>query len=384
MDGTSRAALSPDPQPGDGKRSAPQPTGTADLQAAFAPSWQGLPRDSFPSATGGTAPGVTPRNVLLRESTGSGRGSVPLRWHLVSQLQRVHGNRWTARVLGGTGIGPASRVRPDRAALATESATTRIDRTPAPTGSTTALIQRAPPTPDELRAQLQDQDALASFDQWRLATAPPAFQAMINGAGGKNAVNYDVTAASAFFKNKKMTPEQFEQKRAANEVKQTKSAREDIKSVKDSCDETDGTNRPGAAANPPAAHGHGAGTRPNGVTSEGALLWETEHGQPWMTTEGHYQKIHAYITALVNLISQLHSYKPYIRNQGLIGELDAAILRATQRSGAMRPALDGWNQRAAQFPAIWEATGKPKVAALISNSGTPVPDWPANPGPMTV
>jgi hypothetical protein len=59
-----------------------------------------------------------------------------------------------------------------------------------------------------------------------------------------------------------------------------------------------------------------------------------------------------------------------------VAQINAAIQRGTQRITAMRPALTGWNNRLATYPAVWAPTGKPVVPAVISNTGGPVPDWP--------
>jgi hypothetical protein len=224
---------------------------------------------------------------------------------------------------------------------------------------------------------------LASFDEWLVATAPPAFLKIIEGAQGRGKSGpYDFAAAKAWFSSKRLPANKFEEKRAATEVEQSGYARQDIVKVHNSCDELDGTNRPHAAGNPPAAHGPGTGTRPAGVTSEGALMWEAQYGQPWMTSEGHYEKVSTYTRALNDLVVWLGSYKLYVRNAQLLDEIDEAIRRAKNRVGAMQAPLNLWNNRASVYPAVWNPNGTPRTVAIISNTGTAVPDWPKNPGPV--
>lgn len=168
---------------------------------------------------------------------------------------------------------------------------------------------------------------------------------------------YDVARANKFFEQKLLSDSDYAAKLSTRNAEFANKANQEIERIKNSVEETNGTNRPGSTL------GDG--------TSEAALTWEIENGAPYKSTEGHYQKIATYINTIQDAIARLGSFRKYITDPSLLSRIDKAIESGIQRVKSMRPVLDQWNQRTMTHPDVWSPDGKSKAK----------PNWPSDTSP---
>jgi len=231
--------------------------------------------------------------------------------------------------------------------------------TPKPSSPPPAKPPKQPPAPklpkslDELYPLLSDK-ARKAFDQQQQLMAEQRFQQMSNAYKNPDGT-YDPAKANAFFEKKFMDDDAF-----ANALRKFKDGfvektKEQLRRIKNSVEETNGTNRPGS-------------TLGNGTTEE-ALIEEIATGTPYKCNDGHHGKVNIYIETLEDAIDKLGTYRKYIDDPKLLADLDAAIKAAQQRIQSMKPAMKKWNQRATTHPSIWNSDGTSKVK----------PGWPKPP-----
>jgi len=225
--------------------------------------------------------------------------------------------------------------------------------------SITPLVQREsgkpPTTLEQLRSGLTD-NARKAFDQQRELVPEHRFSQMETAYKNRDGT-YDVDRANKFFEKKLISDAEYQEKIKQRNEGFLEKANDELARIENSCDETDGTNRPNSTL----------GDR----TSESALRYESENGEPYKSAEGHYQKIATYIKTLQEAIQNLNNHRPFIRDPNKLSEIDAAINRAQERINKMQPALNEWNNRASNYPDKWNPNGISKVK----------PGWPSDPSP---
>jgi hypothetical protein len=157
----------------------------------------------------------------------------------------------------------------------------------------------------------------------------------------------NLPAAQAMFEARWLDPTKFAGSKLLKDKAQRKKIDDALMAIKNSCDETDGTNRPGASL-PPG-------------TSEVALVWEAENGKPWKSKEGHYQKVPNYIGTIEAAVAVLTAEQSKITDATLLDEVRKAIDRGTKRVAKMKPSVDTWKNRVALYPTVWKSDGDSKV-----------------------
>ena len=202
----------------------------------------------------------------------------------------------------------------------------------------------APRTLEELRSALSDQ-ARRGFDQQRQTMSDENFHKLTDAFKDSEG-RYDVARAERELGKRAVDDAVFDARLRQRDAHYTKIADTFIKKIRDTCDETDGTNRPNATI------GDG--------TTEAALRHETTTGTP-VGGKGHAAKCSDSITALRGAISKIEGAKPFITDAAKLSESDKAITRARPRISAMEPALDAWNNRVADYPDVWNPDGSSKV-----------------------
>lgn len=210
----------------------------------------------------------------------------------------------------------------------------------------------------ELEAQLSP-EARTALEQQRELTSADNFQSMLDSIKKPDGT-YDLAAANAFFEKRFMTPEGFQGKLDARTASYTKKAQTELSKIDNCIKETDGTNRPQATL--------------GDKTSETALDWETENGEPYRSTEDHSGKIERYIKTIEDATAALNNAKRFISDSKLLHEIEQAILRGQERIQKMRPAVDRWQNRATTHPNVWNPNGSSKI-----QPGWPKPTNHANP-----
>jgi hypothetical protein len=157
----------------------------------------------------------------------------------------------------------------------------------------------------------------------------------------------NVVGAQSAFEARWLDPTQFASKKLLKDQAFKKKIDDALAAIKNSCDETDGTNRPGASL------GDG--------TSETALSWEAEHGKPWKSKEGHYQKVPNYIGTIEAAVAELQSMQSKIKDATVLDQVTKAIDRGTKRVAKMKPSVDTWKNRVSLHPTVWKSDGDSKV-----------------------
>jgi hypothetical protein len=165
---------------------------------------------------------------------------------------------------------------------------------------------------------------------------------------------YDVGRADRFFEGKWLPEPEYQAKLVKLEADTLKKAHQNIGAIRNAVADTNGTNRPGSTL------GDG--------TSEAALLWEIQKGKPYKSDEGHYLKIANALDGIQKAIAVLRQCRAIIRDPQKIAEIDGAIESGAMRIDSMRPALEKWNTRVIEHPAVWNTDGTSKIQ----------PGWPTD------
>lgn len=190
--------------------------------------------------------------------------------------------------------------------------------------------------------------AKTGYDQFTtLFGEARAQQVTQGGAKSADKSKFVVSRATTLWAGKVMTQQQFDAKVAEKNVADAKSVDALLVKVKKVCDETDGTNRPGSV-------GDG--------TSEWALYWEAEHGEPFRSPAGHGYKLRDYCKVIKEGVAEIKAKKGAIRDAGKLAEIAALETRAIDRYEKMKAALVVWNGRVAAYPDKWNANGTSAVA----------------------
>ncbi|NPD27732.1 hypothetical protein [Corallococcus exiguus] len=214
----------------------------------------------------------------------------------------------------------------------------------------------APPKTIDALLPLLSDDARKAFNQQR-ELHPEARFKLMEGAFRKDDI-YDVDKANTFFEKMLLSGPKYAAKISERNATFPDKATSRIAKIKNSVEESDGTNRTGPK------YGNG--------TSEEALEKEIKDGVPFKTAEGHYLKVANYMKTIKDSISELRDYRKFITDPTLLSEIDKAIESGTQRRESMRVFLEAWNNRAVTHPGIWSPNGKSKI----------VPHWPTDTSPQ--
>jgi len=87
-------------------------------------------------------------------------------------------------------------------------------------------------------------------------------------------------------------------------------------------------------------------------TTEGALIFETESGEPWMSETGHLTEVKEMKDALNKVIAELEHLKALERS--VVAKVDAELARARQRIVGFDRGLAVWENRKKHYPAMWD------------------------------
>jgi hypothetical protein len=192
-----------------------------------------------------------------------------------------------------------------------------------------------------------DAPAKKGYDQFVTLNGQAKALPIIEGAcKDRKANKYDKPKADAIWSKKAMTDIKFAQEVANKEKADAAVVTERLKTLNHLCSETDGTNRPGSV-------GDG--------TSEWALLWEAEHGEPFRSPAGHAYKLSDYCKVLKEGMAEIQAKQSAIKDAPTLLEIQTLIARATLRYSKMNAALLVWNDRVARYPAMWNPDGTSKL-----------------------
>lgn len=215
-------------------------------------------------------------------------------------------------------------------------ASARIFRKPGDPKSVAELVTKL--TGKALEAHNQ----MVELDQQR------AIDGICSGAKVKQADGtFNLPAAQSAFEARWLDATVFAAKKKLKDQAYAKKLEDALATIQNGCDETDGTNRPGASL------GDGS--------SESALVWETENGKPWKSKEGHYQKVPNYADSIHAAVTLLAGEQSKIHDAALLERITKAIDRGSKRVAKMQPSIAGWKGRVGAHPTIWKADGDSKV-----------------------
>ena len=190
-------------------------------------------------------------------------------------------------------------------------------------------------------------NAQTGYDQWLTLKGEGGVKNIREtGCKDKKTGKYLKSRAERIWAGKKMAPEAFDkalEEKKEGDVSDIKALLHKINHV---CDETDGTNRPGSV-------GDG--------TSEWALRWEAEHGEPFRSPAGHGIKLRDYCKVIRSGIADISAKQGSVDNKQLKVRIQNTIQRAEQRYTQMKLALIYWNKRVGTWPAKWNPDGTSKV-----------------------
>lgn len=223
-----------------------------------------------------------------------------------------------------------------------------------PTGPTAPKKDDTPKAPTEFDTwaecyKAMSKEAKEGYDQFVALQGEGRAQAVANsGNKDKTSGKYLVDRANSQWSAKKMTPENFDKAMKQKEAADQKSVDGLIKKVEHICDETDGTNRPGSV-------GDG--------TSEWALYWEAENGEPFRSPAGHGYKLRDYCKVIKEGLAEINAKKGSIKDNDKLVAIGKLETRANGRYDKMKAALVVWNARAATWPAVWNSDGTTKLTA---------------------
>lgn len=173
---------------------------------------------------------------------------------------------------------------------------------------------------------------------------------------------YDTDRAESMWSKKVKSDEEFADALASKQKRELGDVKARLTTMNHLCDETDGTNRPGSV-------GDG--------TSEWALKWEAEHGEPFRSPAGHAYKLRDYCKVLKEGLDELKAKQgsvPATEKMQWAGahggggaevkvreQMAAVVARATERLAKMREGVKVWNGRISAFPSKWNADGTSKL-----------------------
>jgi len=190
--------------------------------------------------------------------------------------------------------------------------------------------------------------ALEAYTQMKQLEQDDAINGICAGSKVKQSDGtLNVPNAQAAFAARWLDAAAFESKKLLKDKAFKKKTDDALSAIKNSCDETDGTSRPGATL--------------GDKTSETALKWESEHGKPWISQDGHYQKIPNYIDTISKAVAVLESIQAKVTEPTKLAEIAAAIKRGRERIAKMQPSIGIWNSRVTSHPSVWKPDGDSKV-----------------------
>jgi hypothetical protein len=269
----------------------------------------------------------------------------PVRSALMRQMQQTYGNHALQRWLADNDHNMAES-NGERAVQRWEAS--RRVRTP---------LQRTPVTVQREEGQFDtwaecyaamDPAAQKGHDQFvTLQGEAKAIPIRDNACKDRKSGKYDKAKADGIWSKKAMADDKFAEEFKKKETADVNSVTARIAQIEHLCDETDGTNRPGSV-------GDG--------TSEWALLWEAEHGEPFRSPAGHAYKLSDYCKVLNEGLAEIQAKQGAVKDDPTKAQIAAITLRATTRIGKMKAALLIWNARVATYPAMWNADGTSKLA----------------------
>lgn len=220
-----------------------------------------------------------------------------------------------------------------------------------------ADLHRAPPAPVIQREPLFDgwEECLSAMDP----TAKKGYSQFITLNGESKAVpirdnacrdkksgKYDKAKADSIWTKKAMSDEDFDEALKEKQAADVESVEARLEQISHLCDETDGTNRPGSV-------GDG--------TSEWALKWEAEHGEPFRSPAGHAYKLRDYCKVIKEGLAEIQSKQSSVKNTDTLDKIKKVITRATDRYQKMRGGLETWNNRITLYPSVWNTDGTSKL-----------------------
>lgn len=218
-------------------------------------------------------------------------------------------------------------------------------------------IHRAPPAPRIQREPLFDtwEDCLKEMD----ATAKKGYSQFVtlqgeakatpirdNACRDKKSGKYDKARADSIWTKKAMSDEDFDEALKEKQAADVESVEARLETISHLCDETDGTNRPGSV-------GDG--------TSEWALKWEAEHGEPFRSPAGHAYKLRDYCKVIKEGLAEIESKKSSVKSTDTLDQIKDVTTRANDRYQKMRAGLEIWNNRITSFSSVWNSDGTSKL-----------------------
>ena len=196
--------------------------------------------------------------------------------------------------------------------------------------------------------------AKQGYDQFLALNGASATDRVKEGAvekKGDHTGEYNTERAESVWSKKFMEPEAFAIAMAKKQKLESDDVKATLKTMNHLCNETDGTHRPGS-------EGDG--------TSEWALKWEAEHGEPFRSPAGHAYKLRDYCKVLSEGLASLAAKKgsvaatekmPWIEKDKaaevevvVLTQLALVVARATDRLSKMRSGVQIWNGRIAHLP----------------------------------
>jgi hypothetical protein len=193
-----------------------------------------------------------------------------------------------------------------------------------------------------------DPAAKKGYDQFVMLNGEDKALPILNGACFDRVTGkFDKPKADAQWSKRVMDDVKFADELQKSEKKKADTVVALIGKINHLCDETDGTNRPGSV-------GDG--------TSEWALKWEAEHGEPFRSPAGHAYKLSDYCKVIKKDLSDISAKRSSVKDPAINKDIDDLIVRANERYAKMRAALEIWNNRVATWPAVWNPDGKTKLA----------------------
>jgi len=91
-------------------------------------------------------------------------------------------------------------------------------------------------------------------------------------------------------------------------------------------------------------------------TTEAALIFEAESGEPWMSPTGHLIEVTEMKAAVVAVVAELNHLKE--SDRGVAALVAAQLARATGRITRFDRGLAVWDNRVSLYPAVWDENGK--------------------------
>jgi hypothetical protein len=217
---------------------------------------------------------------------------------------------------------------------------------------------------DEVTAKLTDKAKLG-LSQFVTLNGEQAAEAIKKGSivkDGDKAGKYDTDKAEGIWSKKVMEATAFDEALARKKTKDSGDVKSTLATMNHLCNETDGTHRPGSV-------GDGS--------SEWALKWEAEHGEPFRSPSGHAIKLRDYCKVLSEGLAAVASKKGSVASTetmswtekkgaatedvNVLTQLGLVVARATERLTKMREGVAIWNARIATYPAMWNVNGTSKV-----------------------